>query len=513
MLRITVRFPLGVYHAQSVESFDEPEWPPHPLRILAALLAAAHGRPRADPVTDRAVLRQICEAEAPTILAPESVGLGEPVCEDAVARLQGATRWAPRNYFSKGKGRTPAAVNKVGVAIGDRSVHVIWPNLHLGPADLDRIGRLASEITFVGTTRSPALMEIGDAPPAGRTPDAWLPVDPDTAVPTVSIRIPDGSTMAAFDQRHGARKSTADDLQSSGMVPGIRIGRDVPYASEPWLRVATAALDPQWWGAMLVLTVDRDRSEIEPTAAASYLLARAVRVALLGAYGRVGTPAEAPPILRARDDIPHCAVVPLPHVSGQHADGRILGVAIVLPHEGRVEDLAAQRRQVESGLHQLAVGTPEHPQRYVQIPEAGRIWLANLDPARARLVTLREASYRGPARGWVTATPVVHSRWRKGGVSALLDQVTSDCVHVGLPAPDSVESLRGPAHGGDSRLVPIAKVPEAWRGLLSGPLSHLRITFPVPVHGPLLLGRARHFGLGLLVPDDQPEASGREPIT
>src|ERR1700726_3983003 len=98
MLRFTIRFPLGVYHAQATHSFDEPEWPPSPLRLVGALLAAAHGRPSADPTEDRALLQRLCEAAPPSIHAPESVDIDEPVAKDEAVRLRGVTRWAPRNY-------------------------------------------------------------------------------------------------------------------------------------------------------------------------------------------------------------------------------------------------------------------------------------------------------------------------------------------------------------------------------------------------------------------------------
>lgn len=506
MLRITVRFPLGVYHAQSVESFDVPEWPPHPLRLFAALLAAAHGRPGAQPAADRALLQRISEAGAPTIVAPQSIGLDEPPDEEAVSRLRGATRWAPRNYFTRDKGRIPASVSKVGVAIGDRPVHVIWSALNLEPSDLERMALLGSEVNFLGTTRSPVLVEVGDEPPAEQREDAWVPSPPDTAAPTVVLRLSDRATIARFDQRHDARKSNSGTVQSAGLVPGIRIGRNVSYAHEAELREMARSFDPRWWGPMLILGIDRANSDIIPRAAAGYLLARAVRVALLGAYEDSGKGGEAPLVLVGRGHQPHCAVVPLAAVSGPHPDGQVKGVAVILPHADRLPDLPEQQHRIEAGVLQLATGESARPRRYVQIPGAGHVWLEYPDAARARLTTLRAASYRGPSRHWTTATPIVHSRWKKGGSSALLDQVTADCAHVGLPAPEAVAHLRGSGLG--SEPVPIDQVPRAWRGPLNGPRSRLRLTFPCPVHGPILLGRARHFGLGLLVPDDR--SSGRD---
>ncbi len=512
MLRIGIRFPLGVYNARSAT--DAAEWPPSPLRLVGALLAAAHGRHGADTAADRALLQRLCEAPAPHVVAPDSVAVGEPIEAGEVVRLRGVTRWAPRNYLTgplspRNVGRDRAPVSKAGVAIGDRPVAVVWPHLELDDEDMQRLAVLASDVTFVGTTRSPAILEV-DAAPEGECdgqPAAavWTPAAvADRVGADAAIRVPDAQTIAAFDHRHDARRAKGARVQRAGMVPEIAIGKSVPYVSPRRLRsTAASPFDPRWWGEMIVLEIDRERSEVVPKAAAAYLLARAFRVALLGAFGEVGTAEEAPPILRARDADPHCAIVPLPSVWGPNPDGRIRGVALLLPHEAREPDVYAQLPQIERGLRRLVEPAPEGEARYVSIPGAGRIWLKLPDARSARLMSLREASYRGRGgSSWVSVTPIVHSRWRKGGADALLRQVSADCAHVGLPAPTEIELLRGAGQrGGADRAIPPAQIPAQWRGLLNGPTSHLRMTFSQPVCGPVLIGRARHFGLGLCIPD------------
>lgn len=504
MLRITVRFPLGVYHGQAAQSADEPEWPPSPLRLIGALLAGAHERPGADPDSDRALLDRLCNAPSPAIVAPETVALDEPI-DVSVARageavrLRGATRWAPRNYVDRALsprnlGRERAAVSKVGVAIGDRPVHFAWPDVDLTAAELARLRMLAGEVAFLGTTRSPVIVHVADTPPAERY-GTWQQLrDGDAFSGGVDVRVPDVATLRAFDMRHEARRSSNGKLQGGGMVPQIAIGRRVPYRHA--CRQGEDTVDPGWWGDAIVLAIAR-HSELRPKAPAAYLLARAVRVALLGAYGEPGSADEAPPILTGRGSEPHCAIVPLPHIWGDHADGAVLGIAVVLPHERRVPDLPAQRLRLEHGLRRLVEGDG----RFVQIPGAGRLWVEQPDPLAVRRVTLRFPRYAVESRTWASVTPVVHSRWRKGGPEGLLRQLEADCAHVGLPAPSSVEILRGPGrHGGAARLLAAERMPASWGASLSGQTDHVRITFPVSVRGPVLLGRARHFGGGLCVP-------------
>lgn len=517
MIRITVRFPLGVYHARSAtSSTDEAEWPPSPLRLLGALLAAAHGG-RTDELTDdRALLQRICDAAPPIVIAPDCVQVGEQTEAGEAARLRGATRWAPRNYVTgpispRDLGRSRAPVSKAGVAVGDRPVGFIWSDLSLDTAELSRLQRLAAEVTYVGTSRSPALVQVDVPADDSHEETAWIPASVDAAVrtATVSVRVPDALTIATFDRREDARRSATDRIQGAGMVPGIAIGREMPYLYEPSSGAIQGELDPHWWGDVIVLAIDQARSQLVPKAAAAYLVARAFRVALLGAYGKPGTEKEAPPILRARGAEPHCAIVPLPAVWGRGNDGRILGIALVLPHELRMPDVAQQRARVEAGLSALVSDDAGQPQRDLRIPGAGRLWLTELDRTTVRQTTLRPESYCAPAQRWVSVTPIVHSHWRKRGADALLRQAAADCAHVGLPEPDVVEIIRGPGRrGGASQITDARHLPEAWRSLVDGPADHLRVTFPRLVRGPVLLGRARHFGLGLCVPDDHSTGTG-----
>lgn len=512
-MRITVRFPLGVYHAQSQASFDESEWPPHPVRLIGALTAAAHSPGRVDPEggrldQDLALLRKLCDAPPPVIAAPDAVPIGVVPTGGEAVLVTGATRWAPRNYFTKG--REQARVQKVGVAVGDRRVEFDWPTLALDPPEVERLSRLADDVTFLGTTRSPVLASVSAGSNGGLGP-VWKPIQTHTAAgaPTVAVRVPDPTTLDAFNRRHEARRSSTTSLEAAtAAVPGIRIGREVAYAHSSAEADPTGVIDPHWWGDMVVLAIDKDKSEVVPRAAASYLFARAVRTALLNAYEAAGNAGEAPAILRARGAEAHCAIVPLANVWHERTAGQIKGVAILLPSSQRVDDVALQRSQVERGLASLVEHTGDAPQRYVQIPEAGRIWLKLPSPSEAALKTLLKRTYRATAASWLSVTPVVHARWRKATRETLIDQLTLDCSHVGLPRPAHVEALRGsPFPGAPSRPVPIERVPEPWRKSLGGPANHLRITFASPVAGPVLLGRARHFGLGLFVP--APDASGR----
>lgn len=559
MLRIEVRFPLGVYHALSNARFGAPEWPPSPVRLIGALLAAAHEAPGADTDAARALLERLCAAAPPVIVAPELIDVGEAGTDgkrpgtEVVVALRGASRWAPRNHSDsevKTNGLSPrnlarerTEVHKGGVAIGDRPVEIRWPDLDLGNDDRRLLDALLDELTFLGTSRSPVIARTVAAA-TNDDSDQWEPsVGAGIGRGDAEVRVPNPGLLRAFDQRHDARRSTGTKpITASDHVPSVPMGNVIPYVLRSHRLAAEAAdpFDPHQWGEILVLELDpgpetaeerrteRGRraagkapqhSELRPKAAAGFLLARAFREALLGAYGPIGAADEAPPVLRGHGDEPHVAIVPLPFVgtivkrserkqNGQKmvqeheipADGIVRGIAILLPHEDRVPDVAAQTERVKQGLMRF-VGVTDR--RWVDVPHAGRVFLRLPNPNRPLLQTLRDARYRRASRVWETIVPVVHAHRRTStGPRGLLRQVAADCRHVGLPEPVTVEVLEhAPLGGAPDRLWPDRLVPPDWRAPLNGPRSHLRITFERPVIGPLVLGRARHFGVGLCLPN------------
>lgn len=546
MLRIEVRFPLGVYHALSTESFGSAEWPPSPVRLVGALLAAAHESDAVDTDAGRQVLRQICATVPPELIAPP---IGSPLDSDApeagaVTQLRGASRWAPRNKEGpelKKKGISfrniagdQTEVFKGGTVIGDRPVEIRWPELELDPEQLDVLRLMTEEVTFLGTSRSPAVVTVSTDPPEGEEDSSvWKPTS-GFGFDGTEVRVPTPDLLDSFDRRHDARRSTGKKpVQSSGHVPNAALGSTLPYLTADRIdSLFTEGVQEQThWGDMLILELDMGanggKSELWPGASASYLVARAFRSALLNVYGPVGTPDEAPSVLRGHGAEPHVAMVPLPHVGvvaartsegpdGEirrepiAADGLIRGIAVVLPHESRVPDVLEQRLRVEDGLRRFVMGEDRES---IRVPGAGRLWLKLLPPDRNPLKTLQEPVYTEPSHVWETVTPVIHARRRTStGPRGIARQIAADCEFAGLPEPIQIEVLKNAPLAGapDMPLSPRA-VPPAWRSSMTGPHSHLRLTFAQRVEGPVLLGRASHFGLGLCRPVPERRQSGSSP--
>lgn len=509
MLALSIRFPVGVYHAQEQSGFAEPEWPPHPLRVVAALVAASRAGSSRDDDIARGIVDRLAAAGPPTIVAP-ALGV-----DSVPAALRGASRWAPRNHelpeLKKGihprePGRGRAEVEKVGVAIGDVPVVFAWPDLSLDRDDLEAVQRLVQDITVLGTSRSPVIVTVDPAyeMPSPAAASAWRPGRSDAGV---VLRVADDRSPAQYDAWHALRRAPVGRDGAPVKAPLLvvpRIGVPVRYLHD---RNAPEApnVDPGMWGDMIVLATAGD---VRPMAASSLAFARATRAALLASCEAPGVPGEAPPILRGHDGAPHAAFVPLSVVGdpehgtrANRASGRTLGIGVLLPHEDRVEDLLEQQHVLLEIIARFLDSGAS-----VRVPGVGPVQIVRPETMAPR-TTLQDARLRRSSRFWTTVTPVVASHYLRkrsrtglAGHGGLMDQVARECAHVGLPRPLDVQERRLPRFAGAPRRALTAGLRADWKRSAEGPHLHLDLEFERPVIGPILIGRARHFGLGLCLP-------------
>lgn len=232
-------------------------------------------------------------------------------------------------------------------------------------------------------------------------------------------------------------------------------------------------------------------------------LARALRGALIEAHGSQDLPETlSGHTSRGPTEKPHVAFVPLPFVGHEHADGAIMGIALVLPRELSLSDrelllrLVAKwekERSDQRGYLTLAGGTlPTVVIRRVEVS------------AKAALEPMRWC--RDSTR-FITATPIAldknpgNLRSNKNGTAqkAALEakQIISDaCLRVVGVRPLSVEVSLAPLLPGAQHVRDFLPWPGR-PGRTSRMRAHADIRFEAPVRGPLLLGAGRYFGLGL----------------
>ena len=195
--------------------------------------------------------------------------------------------------------------------------------------------------------------------------------------------------------------------------------------------------------------------------------------------------------------LPHLALAPLPFVGAPHADGRIMGLALILPRDLNPDEGG---RGLNPILHESDTG----------LPRAHRLfdgqWLEcaiELDTRERPPVNLDPQTWTSCSRTWASVTPVVLNR-HFGGMdrwARAAESVKDACRHIGLPRPAEVllhpvSSVEGVPHA--------REFPRLTRKRDNGRQSHAHavIVFDAPVTGPVLVGAGRFRGYGLCRPMD-----------
>ena len=190
----------------------------------------------------------------------------------------------------------------------------------------------------------------------------------------------------------------------------------------------------------------------------------------------------------------HVALLPLPFVDHEHADGRIMGLALALPREIDPAEAAAHLEpwlRDSSGL----------PVPFALFDGSGLKCQAELEIREAPPASLRAGAWTRPSKRWASVTPVVLDRhcsgkdkWEKAA-----EIVKDACERIGLPRPMDVllhpnSLIRG---------VPTAReFPYLTRKSDGGRMhqAHVVLTFEQDVQGPILIGAGRFRGYGLCRP-------------
>ena len=196
---------------------------------------------------------------------------------------------------------------------------------------------------------------------------------------------------------------------------------------------------------------------------------------------------------------PHLALTPLPFVGAEHADGRIMGLALVLPTGLDQQEEAGHC--LEPFLRDIATGLPrEHPLFDGQWFECA----IELETRERPPKNLDPDTWTRESCRWASVTPVVLNRHFDGKDKweQAAESVKDMCGHIGLPRPREV--LLHPVSLVEG--VPHAReYPQLMRKNGGGRRSHNHavIVFDEPVRGPVFVGAGRFRGYGLCRPMDE----------
>lgn len=443
---VDVRLVTGAYRAQDARGV--PEWPPHPYRLWAALVAVA-GPQRTARQTE--ALEALAALPPPVVWASwvtSDVGTSPEYTTYVPARQIMSTRSSPKEHRRAGRRADRAALPPVPL------VRFEWRE-GLDPEHLRCLNQLAAQVTYLGRADSFVTCHLTDRPEPLEADLAALEPHAGFAA-THRLRWAAPGLLAELDEteRIGAYATSRPSAPTYGYRPAAV--RDVDRG--PWDRLVCWRLESGRLPATQALSA-----------------CSALRAAVLSVMGD-----DCPAQINGHEaggaplSTPHVAWLPLVDVNHRHASGQIVGFGVAVP-EG--------------------VPVPLMPP---SMSLAGRTWrLAGVDQTHRPLVALTDGRWTCPSRAWASVTPMALP-W-SGGVgrpSAVAQAVRRAVQVAGFPEPELVSAQQEPLMPG----VEAARRYVNARGPQRHPTCHVLVQFSEPVAGPMALGPWRHLGLGMMMP-------------
>lgn len=536
MWSISVEFLRGVCVATADSDLTAAEWPPHPARLFMAI-AASYFETREQPESDRDVLRraalQWLESQSPPTLyasnayqrriLPVFVPVNDSVKAD---QLLADKRSRQPRYF-------PASLPHVSV------LHYVY--IETPPIDVARgLESLLGEVVRIGhssslvrlwlqsdfkrpeTTGDTAGLLEWQCQDANSASSEKMRVASDGALDMLE-RCFNGSAIDEFTEMSSQlalSKGKEKKLRKQELEKRFPGGMPVSLYPTDWravhyskniekVELAGTCFDAD---IMVLSVLDGPALGLETTLQLAGALRKKIHDQYpdrkspewLGGHQADGSPSTEP----------HVAIVPLPFVGSRHADGHLLGLAMVFPKNVPERDRVAEL----AGLFYHQTNAEEDWLVDLELPGFGRLTNSSgltitlkreIDRVRAR--ALQAATWARPARVWETVTPIVLDRYPKTNrlkkrlswQAEIEEIVAASCCNIGAPEPSHITINHNAFISG----VPGARSDKAGFPGMPTPGGggvrfhvHARIEFEQPLLGPVILGAGRFVGYGLCRP-------------
>lgn len=545
------------------------EWPPHPGRVFMALAAAWFETGEDD--AEGQALRWLETLGDPELVLPccdrvfsRTVANCYVPVNDVADPYHQPDKKKPAKIFMSlqsvniGRNRQPRTFPSVWV--GDAPCFLHWPNADAAEVECHRpaLDQVCGKVTRIGHSSSLVRMWVAKADEMfGKV---WIP---DEGLAEWQARRISEGTLDLLDRQFNRRGREQHQLLS-GRIDALKAEKKATTGKGSQQR--KAELDEQIAAAESELeTVDaRDpirpkiglwtgyrRKEADPLPplphtefdsdllilsqvdgprlplASTLAVTQALRGAILAHLGTnipewvSGHQPNGEPLRNGNNQL---AIIPLPFVGHEHADGHLLGVVLVFPRSlprserGRVLgrfllNNNGEPRDIQLMLGRLGVWTIRK-----------RDWLEHRQALQPETWT---AHPRG-AKIWATVTPVVLDRFpkcdlikeREAWHEEVSGIIATSCERLGLPRPIEVAVGTTSWHRGSPRATVKRRplrghpdIPTREAALGDGfphyppkgsngprPQFHVYLRFDEPVVGPILLGAGRFLGYGLCKP-------------
>lgn len=494
MLALSFTFPAGRYHATPWDRHVNEgavAWPPEPWRILRGLIATWHHKIKHTSRHDGAVLLGLIES-----LAQELPEYCLPV----------ASHSHTRHYMPKfAAGKSSLVLDAFAAVQRNDPLTVVWPNINLPDVQRELLDELLAVMGYLGRAES------------------WVEAKRLTKAPMVNCK-PDTTSL---DTETGELKGEIITLQAALPMAEYLALREKFLADNKTAKKLAKTLPKTLLAALSVDTTDlRKQGWNQPPAARKVSYLRPVD-------------ALRPHYATPRIEIPAATTAtfivigkPLPRVEHSLRIGELMRVAVMskckhILGEDNIPAIFSGHGMPDSNRHQHAFYLPfdhnndgyidrivvhvpvgmEQQQQQI-VTQVNKIW--SRDGSQWRLIlesignTDSTPTLTQPSQAWQSITPYLHP-WHVKKQFDITAQLRRECRERGLPEPARLEMLAEIIVGKSQPRRAIQFKRFRNRRSLTQPDrsgSFWRIEFPAPVAGPLALGFACHYGLGLFKPDE-----------
>jgi CRISPR-associated protein Csb2 len=512
MLALDVEFLTGVCVSTQWGTLHRVEFPPQPVRLFRALVAAwADG---GQDEEERSALTVLEACGAPEVIAPRLRKDHERMGTNMVYVPPNdvSTTGRPGAALPKGKAlkealypipayrtnRQARAFPAMALPDDERIVRYVWRDASMSDAMFRALHRVGRRVSYVGHSHSLTRVYVHTS--AEALASGMLHLVPVSHRGRHQMGVPVAGELARLQMAHAAN-----------IRPGAATWQSYAEHSPP-ASASSNVFSDEW----IVLV---PAEGIAPALTAMPYVADTLRRALLARADSLPTGDDFPEVLKrtalqlisghAPDGRPltqpHLAIIPLANLGNRFATGRVLGVALVPP---RLES-AAESDLLQDVLR-ACIGSTELT---LTLGQFG-VWTLKEHIGTPDRQSIDPERYSRRSTTWTTATPLVLDRHpkRDGDAEAT---VAAACAHIGLGTPRSVLLHKHCALTGGEPAWPRARSggwARRWKqdgaradAFGGRPLTHATIEFEDSVEGPVILGAGRYLGLGLCVPTPRTE--------